>query len=444
MLSLQSEKIIKEVFINAALQSNAQRKDEASRKLDYFNDEQASHILAQIASAYKAPEKINPVSINIVRKVIRALAVVYLQDAVRRVAGTEQDKKIYSTIEDSASLPVRMKLTNRYARLLGSILLRPVWRNGQMDLDILTGDILDVFCGDSPEDLQAVMITFFGDSGKQSEIQYSLWTPETVQRLDYRFNVVAEEPNPYGILPFVPAFSGVPTTDFWLPGANDLLMVQDAINERLTDLWHTLRFQSFGVGYIKGAKTPGNRPGQGASTTDIEFGPGSTVILPTDGEIGFASPNAPVQDSLEAIDRLMKWAAITNGLPAASMSLEPTEQSGISRIVGNAELEEQRRDDIAQFARVEQQLFQVFRVVWNTHNPTRQMSPAASLLVDFFDPKPVVTATEQIKEWVGLLELGLISPVDILIERNPDLSRDDAKAELLRIRDELKEFQQFA
>ena len=436
MLQSQAERITKEAFRRAVLKANTMRKDEASRKLDYYNDEQASHILAMIAANYKNLEGRDPVSINVVKKVIKNLATVYLSDATRTVEGTERDRLTYSALEDCAALPLKMKLANRYAKLLGTILLRPVWRGGKMDLDVLTPDVLDVITGDSPEDIQAVMLTLYADSGKEAELQYSFWTPATIQRLDYRFQIISEESNPYGVLPFVPAFSQVPT-DFWLPGANDLMMVQDAINKRLSDIWHTLDFQSFGVGFIKGAHKD-KRP---SSTVDL--GPGSLLFLPENGEVGFASPDAPVEASLAAIEFLMKQAAITNGLPAASMSLDPTEQSGISRIVGNAELEEQRRDDIAMFAKVEQQLFGIFRTVWNVHNPTATMSEAATLRVDFYDPKPTVTAAEQVKEWQGLLELGLISPVDILIERNPDLSRDDAKAELLRIRDELKEFQQF-
>ncbi len=41
-----------------------------------------------------------------------------------------------------------------------------------------------------------------------------------------------------------------------------------------------------------------------------------------------------------------------------------------------------------------------------------------------------------------MMELGLLSPVDVLIEKNPDLTRDMAKAKLLQIRDELAEFGQ--
>lgn len=133
-------------------------------------------------------------------------------------------------------------------------------------------------------------------------------------------------------------------------------------------------------------------------------------------------------------------AAVSNGLPAAALSLDPTEESGVSKLVGNRELEELRRDDVALFTGYERRLFDVFRVVWNTHNPTRPLSYNAALRVNFYDPKPSVSPQDQVKEWGNLMELGLLSPVDVLMERDPDLTRDDAKVRLLEIRDELKEF----
>ena len=143
---------------------------------------------------------------------------------------------------------------------------------------------------------------------------------------------------------------------------------------------------------------------------------------------------------MAVVDYLMKQAAVTNGLPAATMNTEVTEESGVSRIVGNRELEEMRADDVALFTEYERQLFDVFRTVWNIHNPDRQMSVDAVFQINFADPKPSMTATEQISNWERLMGLGLASPVDIILERDPDLTREEAKARLLMIRDEMAEF----
>ena len=140
------------------------------------------------------------------------------------------------------------------------------------------------------------------------------------------------------------------------------------------------------------------------------------------------------------MDRLIKWAALTNGLSASSVNTEIVEESGVSKIVGNAELEEIRRDQIANFASVEDQLFQMFRTVWNVHNPQRKISEGVTLRVDFYDPRPASSLSERVQEIQALAELGLFSPIDFLMEQNPDLDRDMAKAKLLQIRDDLKEF----
>ena len=51
-----------------------------------------------------------------------------------------------------------------------------------------------------------------------------------------------------------------------------------------------------------------------------------------------------------------------------------------------------------------------------------------------------MTASEQAQVWERLMGLGILSPVDVMLERDPDLTRDEAKARLLMVRDELKEF----
>ena len=203
--------------------------------------------------------------------------------------------------------------------------------------------------------------------------------------------------------------------------------MQEAVNKALVDLLHTLEFQGFGLGWVRGADGGGI----------LDTGPGKIIELPKDGELGIAAPQAPIDEVVGAIDRLMKWCAVSNGLPGSSMSVDPTDESGVSKIVGNVELEESRRDDIALWRMYERRLFAVLRAVWNHHNPGRKLSDAATLAVDFADPKPDTSEKDQAATWELLLSMGLISPVDAVMERNPDLAtREDALAYLIQVRDE--------
>ena len=66
--------------------------------------------------------------------------------------------------------------------------------------------------------------------------------PDEIKRLDYRGNFLFSEPNPYLILPFIPIFDRQPTSDFWLPGGDDIVCLQESVNEKLTDLLYVVRF----------------------------------------------------------------------------------------------------------------------------------------------------------------------------------------------------------
>jgi len=421
------EGIVKKAHNDMAIQAAEVRKKEAVKRLYMYYDEQLEYIEHQLAHSFAFPERMKPVCLNIIKKIVNNLSMVYLDSPRRTIEGSEAEKESFAEIMSSTGLNLKMKLSNRYAKLLKTVLIRPVWRKGKLDLDILTPDVLDVEFGDTPEDLQAVIITHFPESGKTTEITYTRWTPETIQTLDYRGNVIASEDNPYGILPFIPVWDRMPTSDFWLEGGDDLICLQETINERLTDLNYVIRMQGFGQAYVKGIK----------QQSEFRLGPGSVTILPEDGEMGFAKTNAPITEILESIDFLCKQAAITNGLSASVMSIEPTEESGISKIVGNRELEELRRDDIELFRRYELQLFDLFKIIWNTHNPNRKISDSSSLQIDFYDPKPQVSLKDQSETWERQLEMGIISAVDIVMEKNPDLkTREDALAYLLRIQEE--------
>ena len=427
LFSSNASKTVQNLFDLASRQANTARKEEAAKRLDYYRDAQVDHIQAQLAAKFTEPSKLTPAFVNIVKKVTNNLAMTYLEPPKREVDGSQKDQEIFTEIANTTGLDGKLKLASRYAKLLKSIMLRPVWRGGRLDLDLLTPNILDVEVGESPEDLLSVLVTHYGASNRVEEITYSLWTAEEFKRLNYRGQEISSEANPYQRIPFLPIWDALPTDSFWLEGGGDLVALQEAINLKLTDLLYTLEHQAFGVGWISGLGGGGK----------IKVDPGHMVSLPVDGKLGYANTEAPIEAVVAAIDKLVKWAAVSNGLPASSLSTDPTEESGLSKIVSNRELDELRRDDVALFRRYESQLFDLCRTIWNAHNPNRKISDKAKLRVDFYDPKPQVPPSEQAQTWERLEELGVISAVDIALERNPDLkTREEALAHLLALQDE--------
>ncbi len=417
--------------LQADSQANRARKEEAAKRLAYFHDDQLTYLEEKLNQLFSDPSSMVKVCLNVVRKVIVNLAKVYAEAPVRTVEGTDQDKALFAEIVEGMALDVRLRLASQYTKLLQTIILRPVWRKDRLDLDVLTGNILDVETGDTPEELLQVLITDFGQSDKVEEVTYSLWTPESWTKMDYRGRELESAPNPYQTLPFLPVFSFLPpSASFWLPGGDDLISQQEAVNLKLTDLLYLMACQSYGVGWIRG--------GQGGGSLKVD--PGSLVELPENGELGFAHQQARLEEMVLAIDKLIKWACVSHGLSAASMSTDPQEASGLSKLVDTRELAEMRAEDVALWRSYEKRLFSLIRTVWNAHNPTKKLSESATIKVDFADPRPVVDPKVQAEAWEKLLGFGVISQVDIALERNPDLkSREEALAYLLQVQEESRE-----
>lgn len=410
--------------------ANTLRKQEALKRLDLYHDDQADYVFEALEQLFSDPSAMLQTHLNIVRKIINQLAMTYKAPPTRIIEGAGQDQERYNLMAEQCDLDVKLRQASRYLKLLKNVLIRPVWRNGAMALDVLTPNVIDVACDLSPEDLTDVLLTNYPTSGKLDEIEFSHWTAEFWRRLDYQGYTLEEEDNPYKILPFVSCFDYPPRDDFWLTGGQDLISLQISVNVKIVDLLHLLQMQAFGVGWIKGA------PGGGQLKVD----PGSLVELPEDGELGFASQKARISEMVSAIDKLVKWAVVSQGLSAASMSTDLTDrQSGTAKQLDQLEMNESRLEDTATWRKIEKELFAVMVAVWNYHNPRKKISTSAKLSTDFADPRPEADPKAQAEADDLRLGQGTLSPVDIIMRENPDIrTREDALAHLAKIREETR------
>jgi hypothetical protein len=397
------------------MQAEADRKAEAVKRLDFYHGNQTPYVYDRLSNHFSDPDKFSLASLNIVKKIVDAKSAVYIRDATRTLS-SKKDHDLFKGIQKSCGLGLRMRQANRLAKLCGTVLLKVVYRNGKIDLDILTPDILDVETGVSPMDLRAVVITYYPADGKVTEVEYSRWTPETIQRLDYKGNVISSVDNPYQFLPFVPIFAELPISDFWVYPGDTVISMQELINERLVDLAYALRMQSFSIPVVKGAAGNVNY-----------FDPGQAISLNSDpnSDFKFAAPNGPIPAVVNAIDYLIRETATMEGLPASYLSSKPTERkSGYALLVQNKELQEIRDNDIDLFKIYEQQVFETIKQVWNVHNSSKFGD--SLLKVNFFDPS-VVDSENKSEFWSKMVEMGVYSPVDLIMKLDPDLSREEAE-----------------
>ena len=143
-----AQEVTQQMLEDALRKTSQDRKAEYEKRLAYYYDEHESYTDEALAEYYSDPSWFTATFFNVTKKIVNQLSMTYIADAKREVEGTDQDKEIYAEIVQSSMLNVKMKTCSRYTKLLKTVLLKPVWRNGRMDVDILAPDILDVLYGD--------------------------------------------------------------------------------------------------------------------------------------------------------------------------------------------------------------------------------------------------------------------------------------------------------
>ena len=125
---------------------------------------------------------------------------------------------------------------------------------------------------------------------------------------------------------------------------------------------------------------------------------------------------------------------------AATMSTDPTKQAGLSKLVDTRELRKCGLKTWPCGAPMKSGSSQLTERFGTPIRHSRKLSKSAKLKIDFADPRPEVDPKSQAEAWEKLLGFGVISPVDIALERNPDLkNREEALAYLLTIEKENRE-----
>lgn len=405
------------------VKGSASRKAKADRALSYYSDEQSAETLRLIAQRWRNPQQFRVFPINVVKKIVNKRANLY-RVAPRRTF-TGMDQKQGEALYRAANADVVLKQALRYTKLLKSGALHVGWRDDHPTLSVVTPNILDVGY-DDPEHPERVIVTHRG--GRPELDTYGDWTATTYTRRDYRGHPIRIEGNPgnvnpYGRLPFVPLFDRHPDDEFFLPGGDDLIEGQEAINVALSNLWRAVELQAHGQAWATGI----------SAGEALTVGPDRAITLPQGGQFGFATPNAPIEEILQALEWVMRQLAATNDVSADVFDLDRKSESGAAKHLEQVDLKEARLDDVDLWRGCEARLWDVLKTVANTHRPGT-VPADAQMRVDFAEMTENLSESERLLNARAKVELGVWSAVDVLRAENPDgyPTREDAERELLR------------
>jgi hypothetical protein len=391
--------------------------------------------------------------INITKKVINQLAIVYKEPAKRNILlNGKKDEKLTSNLLSvlPANINTIDKTAHRYAKLFNTSLTRITFRSGKLLYDVLPSHLFDIQVDDNdPYSLLELSYDkYIRNEDGDDELYTVFWTKDRhymrqVLEVGEKYIYGDEVPignnkelvNPYGVIPFA-AMRMEMQGDFWGTGQCDLANVNEQINFLLTDLINGgIIMQSWGTPFI--ANT-----GLEEKKKRLRFGPKHPIaVKQTNSEFPpvfeYKNANPLVDEVRDTIDWKIKLIALSKGLNPNSFLAETKAASGYSKIVDSLEQLEIRRDDIEPCRIYEEERFNISRNVLNYHmqfsgNESAMIPAEAGMSVDFAEIEIPRTADEKMKENEFKLAKGMTSIIELMKEQNPDLTDEEAEEKIKR------------
>jgi len=388
--------------------------------LDYYKG-----VTKEYVSKYFGASTLNKVpigNVNITKRVIDRISLVYMAPPVRQYSNE-------LTPDYFLEKDLKMQRLERMTNLLDGVLVKPCWRikddgSGCIEYDIIM-DYEPLF-DDDPLNPYAIVYPIAQKASvlDNTPEQFVYWDAENTFVFDkngkqYTSDDNPDMVNPYGVLPFVECFrDGKPETDYLDTNASrDLIQTNLSMNVAETNKNANIMFQSFGYLFVNGA---------GIDKDTMQIGQDKINYLGVDGSISIVSPPNAVPALDESIQSSYKMLAQNYHLPISFVE-GTTAQSGVALKLRNQELTDNRKSDVIRWRDIEYKLFELERLMI----AVEQGKDAGDLEdVDYSESVEVLNDQEQRDKWEWELSKGLIDLADILMQQNPDLTREEAEAEL--------------
>lgn len=373
--------------------------------LDYYNGRTRQY--TQDLFSLKLQNSIPIANINITKRIIDRISMVYMVDPVREY--TKEDIADFFYQKNH-----KLQRLERYTNLLDAVLMKPVWRSGRMEYDIIHN--FEPHFDEDP--MKPIAFTY--PLSIRSEVlddtptMYAYWDKDTHFIYDENGKIQQNPDNPdninfYGILPFVECFrDGKPEYAYFdTDPLLDLISTNHLINVSETNKMANVHFQSFGYLYANGSQI---------DKEDIDIGQDKIMYLGVDGALNVVSPPNSIPALSSAIQDSYKMLTQNYHLPS-NFAEGTVAESGVALRLRNQELNDERKADVARWRNVEKDLFDVEKVIL-LHE--MGMDAGDLLSIDFTESTDVMSAQEQREQWEWELSHGLIDEADVLMQMNPD------------------------
>jgi hypothetical protein len=276
--------------------------------------------------------------------------------------------------------------------------------------------------------------TRYNSKTRQTEDFYQVWTPDGVYDLDKHKRIQSITKHHCGTIPvtlFRENNDDLSEIHFGNVTATDLVINNEDINVKLSDLSYVSEAQAFSLLFTKNV------------ADDIRVGARGRINarnITADQEVGaeYLNPGAQLAELQTILTSSIETLFMTGRIPKAVIMPDDQATSGIHLKIQWFPVQKLFEEAKVSYGDNERRLAQNIALVktrWKAAAPSASV-PTVEMEVDF-NEKNVMPSDDETKiqadEWD--LSQGLKSPVDILMERNPDLDEEEAVAEYERVKE---------
>ena len=351
--------------------------------------------------------KVPIANVNITKRIIDRISLVYMKPPVR-----EYSNELLPTYFHEKDF--KMQRAERMCNLLEQILIKPTWRNGVLDYDIIM-DFEPMFEDDPlrptafcyPLSFKASVMDDTPELNAYWDAEHTFIYDGTGKILDDPNN--PEHINPYGVLPFVECFKdGRPEYSYLdTSPANDIIATNLEVNVSETNSNANTMFQSFGYMYVNGSQV---------EKDTLEVGQDKISFLGIDGTMNIVSPPNTVDALASSVEHSYKLLAQNYHLNISFVD-GTAAQSGVAIRLRNQELQDARLSDVIRWKGIENKLFDLESTILGVE---AGINTGTIEKIDYGESIEVLSYKEQIEKWTWELANKLIDEADILMQQDPD------------------------
>ena len=400
-------------------QNSADRRSLVTMFLDYYDGDNTNQYIQDKFDINNFRE-VPCMSFNITKRLIDKMSRTYQLPPNRTLASGNDQYKNLSRFKN-----YKMGHVERMTNLLGTVALQitmsenmgePVFKYEPiLYFDVTTSEM-------NPLEITSIQYPIFNNVDDASQgnekLTFAYFDNEKYMVLDNEDNVIVEEPNPYGRIPFVFINRQHLLDSVFSAGVYDIVSCNEMLNILFTELNLGLRFQLFGQYVASGVYE------------DEKFerwGSDQVITVPDGVDVKLLQPMPNVDSALKVARSMVELVATNNHM---SVSFAETSrdrpQSGIALKIKELESHENFEKEREKWSFYEQEIFMLERVIASVSG----INIGNNLGVDFKEPEYPQTAADEIAMQQFLLDNDLTTKAKILRKYNKDLTLEQAEQEV--------------